>query len=106
MATYKRHVIYLSDEEWKEIKSHAQDADTTMSAYIRSRLVDGPVPTMTLTELGSTLGIDTDERIIFDTTPMRDATPEQIARTHTAQAQRDAILRKINRPAAERPKRK
>jgi hypothetical protein len=84
MAIYKRHVIYLSDEEWKEIKAHARDADTTMSAYIRSRLVDEEA----VRAVASV-------RLLAE---LADRRPE----TAQTQAGRDAILRKINRPAAER----
>ena len=39
----KRHVIYLSYEEWADIQSRAERLDMTASAYIRSSILGGHV---------------------------------------------------------------
>ena len=43
MSTKKRHVIYLSDEEWADIQLRARRLDMTASAYIRSSILGGHV---------------------------------------------------------------
>lgn len=36
MATMKRRVIYLSDEEWERLKTRATELGLTISAYLRT----------------------------------------------------------------------
>lgn len=38
MATYKRRIVYLSDEEWERISTIAHDHGLTVSAEIRGRI--------------------------------------------------------------------
>lgn len=73
MSTYKRRIVYLSDPEWEHLARIAKERKVTISATIRDLLVE----------------------------PVRG---EQIARealakppSRTSQAQRDELLKKINR---------
>lgn len=75
MATQKRRIVYLSDEEWRTLTEQAETNGTTISAYIRSALGFSTLPFRTAREIG--LG--------------------QPRPRISAQAERDAILRKINK---------
>jgi macrodomain Ter protein organizer (MatP/YcbG family) len=65
MSTYKRRIIYISDEEWTGLAALAQKRKLTISATIRELLTDRM-------------------ETIRQTLP-------------NSQAQRDELLRKINR---------
>jgi len=43
MATMKRRVIYLSDEDWATAQEEAKRYDSSISAYFRSLVVGGRV---------------------------------------------------------------
>jgi hypothetical protein len=69
MATQKRRIVYLSDDDWEEIKELARGMSMSISGYLRAMIsgsLDQPHvrPKMTLT---------------------------------LTQTERDAILRKINK---------
>ena len=80
MATQKRRVIYMSDEDWTEAAQQA--GSRTISAYVR-QLVDAQrrVPRLMV------YGPASDLRVAEITDP----------RASMTQAERDAILRKINK---------
>jgi hypothetical protein len=40
MATYKRRIVYLSDEEWEAVSAKSQARGFTISEYIR-RILNG-----------------------------------------------------------------
>lgn len=42
MATMKKHVIHMSDEDWAEVKTRAAASGQSVSAYLRSLLVIRP----------------------------------------------------------------
>lgn len=66
MATYKRRIVYFTDEEWEQTRCAAKAAGMTASARIRMLVVEG--------------------RVI----------PVVLSPRPNPQAQRDAILRRIN----------
>lgn len=70
MSNQKRRIVYFSDEEWEDIKARAKRLDMTASAYLRSA------------------------GIPFHVKPI-DIELAMAERPMTAQAQRDAILRRI-----------
>lgn len=76
MATYKRRIVYLSDEEWEAAQREAVGRDCTASELIRDCLRRGYLR---------------DE-------PLQPATKDQVTvgRVQMTQTERDAILRKIN----------
>ncbi len=78
MVTQKRRVVYLSDEAWEAAKTQAKPYKLTASAYIQSLIIGGRITPAALEDLLPTLRRD----LRMDRSP---------------QAQRDAILRKINR---------
>jgi hypothetical protein len=55
MATYKRRVVYLSDDEWAALETEAHERRTTISALIRGRLQGGG-PEPVAAERGETSG--------------------------------------------------
>jgi hypothetical protein len=79
MATYKRRIVYLSDKEWAEIAATARGMDMTASAYIRTLILG--------TRIGSPVTVTT----------RLDADGYVVGRRKAQQAERDAILRRVNR---------
>jgi hypothetical protein len=77
MATYKRRIVYLSDEEWDAAKRLAERNSVTASELIRDCLRRGHLR---------------DECLMPAT---KDQT--EIAGVAMTQTERDAILRKINK---------
>jgi hypothetical protein len=77
MATYKRRIVYLSDEEWQAAQWEANIRDCTASELIRDCLRRGYLRDV----------------------PLQPATKDQatIGRVQMTQTERDAILRKVNR---------
>lgn len=63
----KRRTVWFSDEEWLILNARAKERDTSISAYIRDALVDD-APTSTIR---GAMGM--------------------------SQAERDAVLRKVNK---------
>jgi hypothetical protein len=82
MATMKRRIVYLSDEEWTRIGVIATDHGLTISAEIRGRLTHDWRPISTAI----------DDRYVAGIRPGEP--PEHVP---SPQAERDAILRKINK---------
>ena len=75
MSTYKRRIVYLSDEEWATLHQESKAREQTISSLIRDWLRDAWTPTPPPERKG--LG--------------------PIAPIATSQSQRDDLLRKINR---------
>lgn len=85
MATQKRRIVYFSDEEWEGIRSLAKASHMSLSAYIR-----------TCTTTGITLEIE--DSTGHTTLTIKPPPPGGAVMTvKSRQAQRDAILRKVNR---------
>lgn len=80
MATMKRRVIYMSDEDWAEATEQA--GSQTISAYLRG-LIDGERRVPRLMAYSTNDGVRVNE--------LRDP------RATMTQKERDALLRKINR---------
>lgn len=74
MSTYKRRIVYLSDEEWEQLGRVAKDRKITISATVRD-LLPGSVQ-----KLEAVIPVDAVLRSPW-----------------TPQAKRDELLRKINR---------
>jgi len=51
MATMKRRVIYMSDDEWALAQTQASDRGMTVSAYVRLQAVTGIALTTGLREI-------------------------------------------------------
>ena len=71
MSTYKRRIVYLSDEEWSTLLAESKARKQTASSLIRDWLRDA-----------------------WTTDPPKRGSLSPIS---TSQAQRDELLRKINR---------
>ena len=50
MTTYKRRIVYLSDEEWATAQTRAQRYKLTISGYFRSLIVGGSVTPVSVQE--------------------------------------------------------
>ena len=74
MSTQKRRVVYFTDEEWEDARHRATNLDMTISAYIRSSVIGGQVIPVRVQQAALT----------------------SMAATLT-QADRDAILRRVNK---------
>jgi len=75
MSTYKRRIVYLSDEEWSTLLAESKARKQTASSLIRDWLRDA-----------------------WTTNPPERGSLGPIAPiSTTSQAQRDELLRKINR---------
>lgn len=48
MANQKRRVVYLSNEEWEDVRQRAERLGMTMSSYIRASLVGGHVTPLSM----------------------------------------------------------
>jgi hypothetical protein len=74
MSTYKRRIVYLSDEEWSTLLAESKARKQTISSLIRDWLRDAWTAT----------------------SPQRGSVGP-VAPISTSQAHRDELLRKINR---------
>jgi len=85
MATQKRRVVYLSDEAWETAKSKAAKRGLSISAYIQSHLV---------VSAEDRARIEQAQKEFADTYK-----PDKpvMAFTPMTQAERDAILRRVNK---------
>ena len=94
MATQKRRVVYLSDEAWEAAKRQAEPFGLSISAYIQSLIIGGRIVPQFIRDaieaseraLEEELHLDPTLRVEHNTLPLP-----------MSQAQRDAILRRVNK---------
>lgn len=99
MATQKRRIVYFSDKEWADIQGWAKGRGTTASALIREAVFDDsyyaapPLPPKPdLTEEG---WLDAARKTLPRSDPF--ANDPRPGFRPTTQAERDAILRRVNK---------
>jgi hypothetical protein len=87
MATLKRRIVYMSDEEWTTLKAKSEERGFTISEYVRRVLsVHEPVTSTWAAVKARKTGGEV---------RLKGRDPEDGIGRSLTQAQRDAILRKV-----------